>query len=90
MQENNKTEKKLWFRRKRYGWGWYPVSWEGWTVLAVYVLALLSNFITIDGVQDASSDTLINFAPRFIILSIILIIICYKKGEKPKWTWGNE
>jgi hypothetical protein len=23
-------------------------------------------------------------------LSIILIVICYFKGEKPRWRWGKE
>ncbi len=90
QNENNKTEKKLWFRRKRYGWGWYPISWEGWLIIVVYILALVSNFTTIDATQHSNSDTLINFAPRFIILTLILILICYKKGEKPKWSWGNN
>jgi hypothetical protein len=88
IQKENKN-KKLWFRRKRYGWGWVPVSWEGWLIIFVYVVALLSNFQTIDAVQYSSSDTLINFAPRFIILTVILIIICRVKGEKPKWSWGK-
>lgn len=88
MQENNK-EKKLWFKRKSYGWGWMPVSWEGWVIILVYVLALVSNFITIDNVQHSGSDILINFAPRFIIFSLALIFICYMKGDKPKWTWGK-
>ncbi|MCX6717702.1 MAG: hypothetical protein NTU76_03445 [Candidatus Taylorbacteria bacterium] len=24
---------KLWFKRKTYGWGWVPSSWEGWFVV---------------------------------------------------------
>ncbi len=83
-------QKKLWFRRKRYGWGWTPVSWEGWVILFIYVALLFWNFRTIDAVQHSGSDTLINFAPRFVILSLILIFFCYWKGEEPKWTWGNH
>ncbi len=35
-----------WFRPKRYGWGFTPVSWQGWVltgayVAAVFVLAIL-------------------------------------------------
>ena len=40
---NIKLEKsKLWFRAKNYGWGWYPCSWEGWTVLLIWVLLFFS------------------------------------------------
>jgi ABC-2 type transport system ATP-binding protein len=30
-----------WFRRRRVGFGWRPVSWEGWLVSAVAVAALI-------------------------------------------------
>ncbi len=88
--DNKVQTKKLWFKRKRYGWGWTPVSWEGWTVLFCYIVLLISDFRTIDAVQHSGSDTLINFAPRFIILTVILIAICYWRGEPPKWTWGED
>ncbi len=86
--ENN--TKKLWFKRKSYGWGWQPSSWEGWVVLLVYLLITIVVFRSTDLTQHSGSDTLINFAPRFVVLTIILIFVCYKKGEKPKWTWGGE
>ena len=30
-----------WFRRRRVGLGWRPVSWQGWAVTAVAVIAIL-------------------------------------------------
>jgi hypothetical protein len=81
---------KIWFKRKRYGWGWYPVSWQGWVVVLVYA-GILSKFFIFYNIKDHSvSDFLINMSVPFIILSSILIIICYKKGETPKWQWGNK
>ena len=34
---------KLWFgpRRDRLGWGWSPVSWEGWVTVVVAVVAIV-------------------------------------------------
>ena len=90
MENNKNKETKLWFKRKRYGWGWTPCSWEGWLVLAAYLILMIDTFKNIDAVQHSGSDTLINFAPRFIILTLALIFICYKKGEKPKWSWGED
>ena len=34
-------EKKYWFRRKSYGMGWTPHSWEGWAVTILYVVGIL-------------------------------------------------
>jgi hypothetical protein len=33
---------KYWFPAKRYGWGWGPpVTWQGWAVLVVWLLAFV-------------------------------------------------
>ncbi len=81
--------KKMWFKSKRYGWGWTPASWEGWSVMLVYVLGLLYIFKSIDGVSHSVSDTLITNIVPFVILTSILIGICYLTGEKPRFRWGN-
>jgi len=76
-------EKKLWFRRKLYGWGWTPCSWEGWFVLLVWVIFFVLAVSNLD--QEVFKNYL------FIFLSVaVLIVICYKKGEKPKWQWGKR
>ena len=31
-----------WFRRKRFGWGWTPISWEGWVVTLLVTGACVS------------------------------------------------
>ena len=30
-----------WFKRKLYGWGWTPATWQGWFAIGVYVLLIL-------------------------------------------------
>ena len=77
-----------WFKRKLYGWGWTPVRWQGWLTLLIYIIFIVLIFSRIDENSHSASDTLINFALPFIILSTILIYICYKTGESPKWQWG--
>lgn len=31
-----------WFRRKRFGYGWTPSSWEGWLATLLFVLACIA------------------------------------------------
>jgi hypothetical protein len=81
---------KLWFKRKKYGWGWTPSTWQGWLVIAIY-LALVFGIVCsaeVAGVSDY--DMLMNFVPRLIILTSALILVSYVKGERPKWMWGDE
>ncbi len=82
----------LWFKRKLYGWGWTPATWEGWSVLLVYVALLVALVATrekdIPGNPDSGSNFLTSALP-IIVLTVLLIVICYKKGEKPKWQWNR-
>ncbi len=82
-------EKKLWFRAKRYGWGWYPITWQGWAVIALYVISLLH--IAFDMPKFPSTLDLIGDLILPITgLTMILISVCYKTGEKPHWRWGGK
>lgn len=80
---------RLWFRAKQYGWGWYPVTWEGWLATLMTILLFLPPYL-----QALRSGTEGNGTDAFwwAILStlpfIALIILCYRTGEKPSWRWG--
>ena len=84
--------KGYWFKRKLYGWGWVPAKWQGWCVILLYILLILSLVLTreeaIPGNPDSGSNFL-TFALPIIVLTALLIIIAYKKGEKPRWQWGQ-
>jgi hypothetical protein len=84
--------KGYWFKRKLYGWGWVPVKWQGWCVIFLYILLVLGLVLTreeaIPGNPDSGSNFL-TFALPIIVLTILLLIVGYKKGEKPRWQWGK-
>ena len=72
-----------WFKRRLYGWGWVPVTWQGWLVVAV-VAAVFATGLYSGVTNGAPSTILIGLA-----LGVVLIFIfCYAKGEKPAWMWG--
>jgi hypothetical protein len=54
-------EKKLWFKAKRYGWGWTPVTWQGWVAVLVYVAILIRFGTILDAREHSVSDFLLNF-----------------------------
>lgn len=80
----------FWFKRKLYGWGWTPVKWQGWVVVLSYVFILAYMFKDIDGKSHSVSDTLIGIIAPFIVATGVLVYICYKKGESPRWQWGTR
>jgi len=70
---------KVWFKAKRYGYGWYPSSWQGLLITITFLLLVLSSFFFIDKNSHSVSDTLINFIPLTIILALILFLIAYSQ-----------
>ena len=83
----NDNPKGYWFKAKLYGWGWMPVTWQGWLVILVYLITLLAIGFLID--ENASSqDIAFTFILPLILLTATLIRICFVKGEKPRWQWG--
>lgn len=79
--------KGYWFKRKHYGWGWVPVKWQGWLFLGIYVAAVILFGATIDKNSPPDEIVFTFFLPVFL-LTVALIRICYRQGEKPRWQWG--
>lgn len=72
----------LWFKAKKYGWGWCPCSWQGWIVLLIWAVLFVFAIVKLD--HEWLKNVII-----MITITVGLIWICYKKGERPRWRWGN-
>jgi hypothetical protein len=75
-------DRKLWFAAKQYGYGWYPVTWQGWGVLTLYILGVFA--------AAHGSTNIFMFCVELVILTVFLIIVCVIKGEKARWRWGGK
>jgi len=76
------TNTRFWFKAKGRGFGWYPVSWQGWSILLFYLYLVVSNFRQVDAQSHSVSDTLMSIFPEFFILTVLLIIICHATSQK--------
>jgi len=79
-------DKKIWFRAKRYGYGWgLPCAWQGWVVMVGYIaLIWVGAFLW-------GQWTEIGYWIGYVVaLTAVLIVVCFLKGEKPRWRWGGE
>lgn len=78
----------LWFRRKTYGWGWTPITWQGWTITAFCVaipLAVKLIMKALDYPKYIQNFSLLAVVP---LVLVALTVICLRYGEKPRWQWG--
>jgi len=80
----------IWFKRKSYGWGWYPCCWKGWlSILGFFVAMILLATIISERTADDTNFVMI-FIPSVLILVLILLILCLLRGEKPCWCWAGK
>ncbi len=84
------SKNKLWFKAKNYGWGWYPITWEGWTVTILYILFIVYRGNKISKMFDTDSSFIFRYFFEILFSIIPLLVICYLKGEKPEWRWGDK
>jgi hypothetical protein len=75
-----------WFKAKTFGWGWGLAStWQGWLVYSAYAMLALGGWRVFPPRHHL---------PAFLVwtagITLLLVAICYLKGEKPRWRTGGR
>ena len=67
--------KHPWFGPKRIGWGWRPVTWQGWLITVLFVGIVIWASI----VFGSSAMTI------YVGLAAVavLVVICWLTGTRP-------
>lgn len=82
--------KKHWFKAKRYGWGWYPATVEGWLSIAIFLIAVTASGVLLQRYTRTEKEFITLFILSVFIQSAILVFVSFRTGEKPGWRWGNK
>lgn len=81
----NDADRKYWFRAKRYGWGWgLPLTWQGWVVFVGWFAVFIPATVHLIPRRPAA------FMVFTLFMAIVLLTICYIKGEPPRWRGAGE
>jgi hypothetical protein len=79
-------ESNYWFPAKRYGWGWdLPRAWQGWVVLAIFACLLLGGALVLLPSRRPGA-----FVAYSALLCVLLVAVCWVKGERPSWRSGGK
>ncbi len=85
------TPKVYWFKAKKYGYGWsMPCSWQGWVFMIAWLLALLLMWTCLPLTNLQQVHTLLCFLGITWGMCMLLLIVCYFKGEPAGWRWGEK
>ena len=80
------SAKQYWFPAKKYGWGWgMPLCWQGWCVLAAYVIPVIA--AAMFKLPDREPAL---FWLMFALQTLVYFVMCWWKGEPPQWRWGTK
>jgi sugar phosphate permease len=79
-------EKQVWFPAKEYGWGWgLPCVWQGCVALAIWL-----TLICVEAVLLIPSGHFGLWIASVVVLVIAIFVLCFVKGERPRWRWGKD
>lgn len=100
MSEHKRKARKLWFRAKSYGWGWFPITWQGWLVTVIYALLFTLSVLVFLGWVGAAAESgirsrdiafgVLEFLAVIAVLSYTLFRVCSKYGEPARWRWRKR
>ncbi len=81
------------FRPKRYGYGLYPVTWQGW-MLTLALVGVLLVAAYVDGIMGPTEPTMRDVL-RFLldagIITTLFMMLTKDRCEGGlKWRWGNK
>ncbi|MCX5705843.1 MAG: hypothetical protein NTZ92_07305 [Candidatus Omnitrophica bacterium] len=86
---------KFWFKPKQYGWGAYPVTWQGWLLTFCFAfLCAAAFFIDVPMTETGLAGTFrdyLRYGLDIIILTALFLIVAIGKTEgEIKWRWGSK
>ncbi len=68
--------KKPWFGPRHLpGYGWSPITWQGWLVIAVFVIAVFACAFLVPGVALKVGVEM--------VLIVLLLAVCILTGTRP-------
>ena len=86
MPRPNEGKRRYWFPAKKYGWGWgFPLAWQGWATLFLYVGAVSLGAYLFPPAEKTTAFIALSF-----VVSVLLTVIAWVKGEPPRWRWGKR
>jgi hypothetical protein len=77
---------RYWFRPKRFGYGATPSTWEGWAVVAVYVVVLVGCVLAINSHKE-SLTSFVTAIATMVVATVVLFVVGVQKTDGA-WGWN--
>jgi hypothetical protein len=77
---------RFWFKPKRFGYGATPSTWEGWAILAAYVVVLVGCIVGITVRSESLAPHAASIA-TIVVATVVLIAVGVQKTDGA-WGWN--
>jgi hypothetical protein len=77
---------EFWFKPKTYGDGAVPTTWEGWAVIAVYVLVLVGCILAVTSHKESLATSVLSIA-TMVVATVVLFFVGVQKTDGA-WGWN--
>lgn len=81
--------KQKWFGVNRF-WGWYPLSWQGYAVIAAMFLAITYIMFLSDSYSHSVSDALLLAFPFISLIITATMLTALVTGREPEFGHKNK
>lgn len=86
-----KSKHELWFKRRRYGWGWTPTTWQGWLVVTTALLIMIADVVFATSIGERPTAWQVTLFLAILAIAVVgLVAVGYRRGPKPKWRSGSR
>jgi hypothetical protein len=79
------SNQSIGFRPNAMGGAGAPTAWQGWIVIGIFACLILAGAVVLLPSRGAAL-----FVAYAVLLCVVLIVVCWFKGEPPRWRWGDE
>ncbi len=81
--------KKPWFGVNRF-WGWYPLTWQGYTVILAMFVSIIYIMLAADSLSHSVSDTLLTTFPFICLITTSTMLTALITGKNPEFGSKNH
>jgi hypothetical protein len=74
----SRLTERPWFGPKRFGWGWTPVTWQGWLVVVAFLAAVVLSGFYLAGAARVAV---------VVVLIVVLTLVAWLTGDAPGSRW---
>ena len=79
------------FKRKRYGYGWTPVTLGGWLLVALFVGAIvLWSLVMLPSTNTVTIEQGVVYGAGLIGIITLLLLVTRRYAPRGKWSWGRK